>query len=144
MIVLDTNVVSELMLPSPAPQVVGWVSRQAAPTLYFTTISEAELRYGVAILPAGRRRDGLLAGIEGMLREDFAGRIIPFDRAAALAYAEIAAARRASGHPINHADCQIAAIARSVGAAVATRNEDDFEGCGINVINPWANPALPG
>ena len=80
MIVLDTNIVSELMLPSPAAQVVEWVSQQAAPTMYFTTISEAELRYGVAILPAGRRRDGLLAGIEGMLREDFAGRIIPFDR----------------------------------------------------------------
>ena len=139
MIVLDTNVVSELMLPSPAAQVVEWVSRQAPPTMHFTTISEAELRYGVAILPAGRRRDGLLAGIEGMLREDFAGRIIPFDREAALAYGEIAAARRATGHPINHADCQIAAITRSVGAAVATRNEDDFEGCGIDVINPWAN-----
>ena len=144
MIVLDTNVVSELMLPSPAAQVVEWVSQQTGPTLYFTTISEAELRYGVAILPAGRRRDGLLAGIEGMLREDFAGRIIPFDREAALAYGTIAAARRATGHPINHADCQIAAIARSVGAAVATRNEVDFDGCGIDVINPWANPALPG
>ena len=144
MIVLDTNVVSELMRPSPAAQVIEWVSQQAAPTMYFTTISEAELRYGVAILPAGRRRDGLLSGIEGMLREDFAGRIIPFDRAAALAYAEIAAGRRASGHPINHADCQIAAIARSTGAAVATRDEEDFEGCGIDVINPWANPALPG
>ena len=144
MIVLDTNVVSELMRPSPAAQVIEWVSQQAAPTMYFTTISEAELRYGVAILPAGRRRDGLLAGIEGMLREDFAGRIIPFDRAAALAYAEIAAGRRASGNPIKHADCQIAAIARSIEAAVATRDEEDFEGCGIDVINPWANPALPG
>jgi predicted nucleic acid-binding protein len=144
MIVLDTNVVSELMRPSPAARVIEWVSQQAAPTMYFTTISEAELRYGVAILPAGRRRDGLLAGVEGMLREDFAGRIIPFDREAALAYAEIASARRASGHPINHADCQIAAIAHSIGAAVATRDEEDFEGCGINVINPWANPALPG
>ena len=143
MIVLDTNVVSELMRPSPAAQVIEWVSQQAAPTMYFTTISEAELRYGVAILPAGRRRDGLLSGIEGMLREDFAGRIIPFDRAAALAYAEIAAGRRASGHPISHSDCQIAAIARSIGAAVATRDEEDFEGCGIAVVNPWANPALP-
>ena len=144
MIVLDTNVLSELMRPSPAAQIVEWVSRQAASTLYLTTISEAELRYGVAILPAGRRRDGLLAGIEGMLREDFAGRIIPFDREAALAYAEIAAGRRASGHPINHADCQIAAIARAIGAAVATRDEAVFEGCGIDVVNPWANPALPG
>ena len=138
MIVLDTNVVSELMLPSPASKVVEWVSEQAAPTLYFTTISEAELRYGVAILPAGRRCDRLLAEIEGMLREDFAGRVLPFDRDAALAYAEIAAARRASGRPISHADCQTAAIARSNGAAVATRDEDDVEGCGIDIINPWA------
>lgn len=138
MIVLDTNVVSELMLPRPAARVVEWVTEQAALTLYFTTVSEAELRYGVAILPAGRRRERLLAEVEGMLREDFAGRVLPFDRDAARAYAEIAAARRAAGHPVNHADCQIAAIARSSGAAVATRNERDFQGCGINVINPWA------
>ena len=144
MIILDTNVVSELMRPSPSARVIEWVSQQAAPAMYFTTISEAELRYGVAVLPAGSRRDGLLSGIEGMLREDFAGRIIPFDRAAALAYAGIAAGRRASGHPISHADCQIAAIARSIGAAVATRDEQGFKRCGIDVINPWANPASPG
>ena len=138
MIILDTNVVSELMLPKPAAKVVEWVSGQEAPTLYFTTVSEAELRYGVAILPVGRRRARLLAEIEGMLREDFAGRVLPFDREAALAYAEIAAARRFSGHPINHAGCQIAARARSNGAAVATRNVRDFEGCGTDVINPWA------
>ena len=137
MIVLDTNVVSELMLPSPAARVVEWVSGQAALTLYFTTISEAELRYGVEILPTGRRRESLLAEIEGMLREDFRGRSLPFDRGAALAYASIAAERRSAGHPINHADCQIAAIAHSVGAAVATRDQDDFEGCGVDVINPW-------
>ena len=138
MIILDTNVVSELMLPRPAARVVEWVSEQAEPNLYFTTISEAEVRYGAAILPAGRRRDRLLGEIDGMLREDFAGRVLPFDRDAARAYAAIAAARRSSGHPINHADCQIAAIARANGAAVATRDEDDFKGCGINVINPWA------
>lgn len=137
MIVLDTNVVSELMLPIPAARVVEWVSSQAATTLYFTAVSEAELHYGVAILPAGRRRERLLAEVEGMLREDFAGRVLPFDRNAALVYAEIAASRRSLGHPINHADCQIAAIARSNGTAVATRNERDFEGCGTDVINPW-------
>ena len=137
MIVVDTNVVSELMLPSPADAVIEWVSAQQAPTLYFTTISEAELRYGVAILPIGRRREQLLAAVEGMLREDFAGRVIPFDRQAARAYAEIASTRRAAGRPIDYADCQIAAIARSVGASVATRNVRDFEGCGIDVINPW-------
>lgn len=85
----------------------------------------------------GRRRDRLLAEIEAMLNEDFAGRVLPFDRAAAQAYASIAAARRAAGHPISHADCQIAAIARSVGAPVVTRDADGFQGCGIDVINPW-------
>jgi predicted nucleic acid-binding protein len=137
MIVVDTNVVSELMLPSPADAVIEWTSAQEAHTLYFTTISEAELRYGVAILPIGRRREQLLVAVEHMLREDFAGRVIPFDRQAARAYAAIAAARRAAGRPIKYADCQIAAIARSVGASVATRNVRDFEGCGIDVINPW-------
>ncbi len=138
MIVLDTNVVSELMRPNPVGSVLAWVARQAAPRLYLSTISEAELRYGVQILPAGQRRERLRAGIEGMLREDFAGRILPFDREAARVYAFIAAARRAAGHAITHADCQIAAIARAAGAAVATRDAHDFEGCGIDVIDPWA------
>ena len=139
MIVLDTNVVSELMRPDPTSNVVDWVAGQAAPNLYLSTISEAELRYGVEILPAGERRNRLLEEVEGMLREDFAGRILPFDSAASQAYAVIAAARRAAGRPINHADCQIAAIARCRGASVATRDVDDFEGSGIEVINPWAN-----
>ena len=138
MIVLDTNVVSELMLPSPAASVVDWVSRQAMPTLYLSAISEAELRYGVEILPEGQRRERLHGKIEGMLLEDFAGRILPFDSYAAQAYATIASARRAAGHPINHADCQIASIARSMRAPVATRDVTDFEGCGIDVINPWS------
>ena len=139
MIVLDTNVVSELMRPDPTSNVVDWVAGQAAPNLYLSTISEAELRYGVEILPAGERRNRLLEEVEGMLREDFAGRILPFDSAASQAYAVIAAARRAAGRPINHADCQIAAIARCRGASVATRDVDDFEGSGIEVINPWSN-----
>ena len=139
MIVLDTNVVSELMRPSPATNVVDWVTQQAATTLYFSTISEAELRYGVEVLLAGQRRAGLLAAIEGMLREDFAGRILPFDSDAARAYAVIAAGRRVAGRPISQADCQIAAIAHSRGASVATRNAGDFEDCGIAVVNPWAN-----
>ncbi len=137
MIVLDTNVVSELMLPSPAAGVIQWVHRQARLDLYLSTISEAELRYGAEILPAGQRRDRLVAEVDGMLREDFAGRILPFDSGAAQAYAVIAAARRAAGRPISHPDCQIAAIARSRGASVATRDVDGFQGCGIDVIDPW-------
>jgi len=139
MIVLDTNVVSELIRPNPSSIVVDWVAGQAVPRLYLTTISEAELRYGVEILPAGERRTRLLEEVEGMLTEDFAGHILPFDSAAAHAYAAIAAARRAAGHPINHADCQIAAIARCRGASVATRDVADFEGSGIDVIDPWAD-----
>ena len=138
MIVLDTNVVSELMRPDPSSNVVDWVASQAVPRLYLSTISEAELRYGVEILPAGARRTQLLDELEGMLSKDFAGRILPFDSAAAHAYAVVAAARRAAGRPINHADCQIAAIARCRGASVATRDIVDFDGSGIDLIDPWA------
>ncbi len=96
------------------------------------------MRYGAEMLPMGQRRERLIAVIEGTLRDDFPGRILPFDSAAAQAYATIAAARRAAGRPINHADCQIAAIAHSREASVATRDVSDFEGCGIEVVNPWA------
>ena len=137
MILLDTNVVSELMRPSPAVDVVDWIAAQPLSELYLSSISEAELRYGGALLPAGGRREQLLAAIEGMLREDFAGRILSFDSDAARAYAAIGVERRSAGRPISHADCQIAAIARSRGASVATRDMDDFADCGIAVINPW-------
>ena len=137
MIVLDTNVVSALMRPSPVPMVIDWVNRQTLSSLYVSTVSEAELRYGVEILPPGVRREDLLGEIEDMLLEDFPGRILSFDRDAAFLYAVIAAARRASGRPISQADCQIAAIARSRGASVATRDVNGFQGCGIDVINPW-------
>ena len=138
MILLDTNVVSELMRPSPNPKVLDWVARQGAQNLYTSAVNESELRYGVEILPAGRRRDRLFEEVDGMLREDFAGRILSFDSAAAQAYAAIAASRRAAGRPINHADCQIAAIARCRGAAVATRDVDGFDESEADVINPWA------
>ena len=139
MIILNTNIVSELMRPNPSSNVVAWVAGQAAPNLYLSTVNEAELLYGVEILQLGRRRDRLQIEVDGMLQEDFERRILPFDSAAARAYAVIAATRRAAGRPINHADCQIAAIARSREASVATRDVDDFEGIGIDVINPWAN-----
>ena len=138
MILLDTNVVSELMRPQPNAGVLDWAARQAASDLFLSTISEAELRYGVEILPAGERRDRLLDAVEAMLRDEFAGRILPFDSAAAQAYASIAAARRAAGRGIAHADCQIAAIARSRGASVATRDVGDFRGLRVNLIDPWA------
>lgn len=137
MIVLDTNVASALMSTRPVGSVIDWVNRQVSSLLYLTTISEAELRYGAEILPVGLRRESLFSEIEDMLREDFPGRILPFDREAARLYATIAASRRASGRPISHADCQIASIARSRGAAVATRDVEGFQGCGIEVVNPW-------
>ena len=121
MIVLDTNVVSALMRPGPDASVVEWVAGQAAINLYLYTVSEAELRYGVEVMPAGARRDRLLTELEGMLREDSAGRVLPFDSAAAQACAVIAAFPRAAGRPISNADCQIAAISHSRGASVATR-----------------------
>jgi predicted nucleic acid-binding protein len=137
MIVLDTNVLSELLRPTPMPQVEAWLAAQDGTSVYFTTVGEAELRHGVAILPAGRRRTALGAAIDGMLDEDFRNRILPFDREAASAYAVIAATRRAAGRPISQFDCQIAAIARAHGAGVATRNTSDYEGCGIALIDPW-------
>ena len=137
-IVLDTNVVSELIRPHPDPTVLDWAVMQDAETLFLSAVTEAELRYGVEIMAAGRRRDRLSTELEDALW-DFTGRILPFDSEAARAYAEIAAARRAAGFPISQSDCQIAAIARSHGAAVATRDAGGFEGCGITVINPWSS-----
>ena len=138
MVVLDTNVVSELMRPAPDPTVEAWVTGRAAATLFFSAVGEAELLYGVAIMSAGQRRDALASEIEAMLREDFAGRVLPFDSEAARAYAEIAAARRADGRPVSQADVQIASIACSRGMAVATRNVRDFADIGIDIIDPWA------
>ena len=139
MIIFDTNVVSELMLPNPNPNVSIWAARQELSTIFTTPISEAELRFGVEILPAGRRRKGLLEVVEDILRSQFYNRILPFDSPAAKAYAVIAANRRAIGRPINHSDCQIAAIARVNNALVATRDVHDFKSCGIEVINPWTD-----
>ena len=137
MIIIDTNVISEVLRPTPEPAVEAWLGEQDGLSIYLTAISEAELRYGVAIMTSGKRRDGLGVAIDRILRDDMAGRILPFDSAAARAYADIAATRRSAGKPISQADCQIAAIARAHNAPVATRNTPDFEGCGIHLINPW-------
>ena len=126
MIVLDTNVVSEFMRDHPRPEVLAWLDQQLATTLFVTAVTEAEVRSGVALLPRGRRRRGLAAAAERAFGVLFAERILPFDSAPARAYAVIAAGRRAAGRPISQADCQIAAIARSRGARVAT--SDDCRG----------------
>lgn len=137
MILIDTNVISELMRPTPAPEVLAWFGAHDASTLFLSSVSEAELRRGVAMLPEGRRRDLLATQVDAMLTEDFAGRVLPFDSAAAVACAAIDADRRRAGQPITFADCQIAATARAHGAALATRNVADFSGCGVEVIDPW-------
>ena len=134
---LDTNVVSELIRKSPESTVARWVSDHPLEALFFSAVSEAELRYGAAILPAGRSRDTLVFQIEAMLRDAFEDRVLPFDRDAARAYGSVAAVRRAAGRPVAPADCQIAAIAASRRMAVATRNVRDFEGMGIQVVDPW-------
>ncbi|MDE0160146.1 MAG: type II toxin-antitoxin system VapC family toxin [Acidimicrobiaceae bacterium] len=137
MIVLDTNVVSELMRPTPAPSVEEWVASRDGASLFLTAVAEAELRYGVLVMPAGHRRDVVSAALDAMLLEDFGGRVLPFDSAAANAYAAIAAARRAIGRPVCQSDAQIAAIARSRSMSVATRNIRDFEEMEVDLMNPW-------
>ena len=137
MIVIDTNVVSELMRAVPDEAVLEWFGRRTASDLCISAVTEAELRRGVAILPEGRRRDALAEAIDAMVAEDFADRVLAFDGPAAVAFATIFAERHAIGRPISFPGCQIAATARAHGAAVATRNVGDFEGCGIDVVNPW-------
>ena len=136
-VLLDTNVVSELIRKAPDPAVQAWAAGHALEELFFSAVGEAELRYGAAILPAGRRRTTLVSDIEAMLRDAFDDRVLPFDSRAARAYADIAAMRRSVGRTVAPADCQVAAIARSRDMAVATRNVRDFDGVDIEVVNPW-------
>jgi predicted nucleic acid-binding protein len=139
-IILDTNVLSELMTPAPAPKVVSWVVNQRSlETVFISTITVAEILYGVELLPAGKRRDKLESEAQAMFSEDFAGRILSFDEESARAFSQIASTRRKHGRPIADFDAQIAAIAHMHGAALATRNTADFEGCGVQLINPWVD-----
>jgi len=128
-IVLDTNVISELTRPAPMPRVMSWLDSLA--------VTAAELLYGVARLPTGRRKTELAAAVDGLLSDDFQGRVLAFDEAAARRYADIVAARERIGRPIGAADAQIAAICQTIGAALATRNTLDFDGAGVELINPW-------
>ena len=138
MFVIDTNVASELMRSEPTAAVAAWIAEHDAQDMYLTAVSEAELLYGVAILPAGKRRNALEAAMTRWLNVGFRERILPFDSVAARACAEIAAERRHADRPIGEADCQIAAISRARGATLVTRNVRDFEGTGLNVIDPWS------
>ena len=137
MIVLDTNVLSELMKPTPSADVARWTATQPPTTLYITSITQAEILHGILLLPKGKRRAALEIAADAMFVEEFSARILPFGSEAARPYAEIAARRSRAGRPISHFDAQIAAVARAHGADLATRNVDDFEGCGVKLINPW-------
>ncbi|MBO0911686.1 MAG: type II toxin-antitoxin system VapC family toxin [Acidobacteria bacterium] len=140
MTILDTNVVSETMASSPSRAVLSWIARRrAADELFTTAITVAEILYGIELLPHGKKRNKLNSEAEAMFAEDFAGRILQFDEQAARVFAHIASSRRKSGRPIAAFDAQIAAIADVRGAAVATGNTGDFEGCGIRLVNPWVD-----
>jgi toxin FitB len=138
MIVLDTNVLSELMSSSPAPAVRHWLARQVSPQLFTTSISMAEILQGIEMLPQGKRREGLSAAAQTMFTGLFLGRVLPFNEDAARAFAPIAVNRRMHGRPISLFDAQIAAIAQAHSATLSTRDTADFEHCGVQLINPWA------
>ena len=145
MIVLDTNVISEMLRVVPSPEVARWIAAQPEHRLHITAITEAEIRVGVNMMPTGKRKAQLLATIEQTLGQLFAGKILPFDSASAIAYAEISANRRSLGKPISPFDAQIAAIARAHGAAaIATRNVDDFASTGVEIVSPWTAASVTG
>lgn len=137
MFVLDTNVISEILRPEPNEVVVAWIESQPRHQLFTTAVTQAEILYGIALLPKGIRRAKLLGAAQLIFDEDFDSRILPFGADAAIHYAEIGAARRMSGRPISQFDAVIASIARLHGATMATRNAADFQDCGIDVVNPW-------
>jgi hypothetical protein len=125
------------MQATPSPRVLEWLAQQQSAELFTTTTSMAEILYGIELLATGKRRAALLAGADRMFGKVLFGRILSFDEGAARAFAQIAAARRAQGRPIAEFDAQIAAIARSHRAVIATRNTVDFEGCSVRLVNPW-------
>jgi toxin FitB len=137
MIVLDTNVLSEALRPAPAKRILNWLSAQDRSITFITVITQAEILYGLELLPAGKRKGQLQASISKLFEEEFEGKILSFDCAAAEAYSTIAAGRKVSGRPISQFDGMIAAIARVQGAKLASRNALDFVGCGIEIVDPW-------
>ena len=136
MILLDTNVISEAMKPTPDDTVRAWLDEQAAETLYLSSVTIAELLYGIGALPAGKRKDRLTEALDGVM-ELFADRVLPFDIAAARRYADLAVKARAAGKGFPTPDGYIAAIAASRGFTVATRDTSAFDAAGVAVINPW-------
>jgi len=143
MILLDTNVVSEAMKPAPHPSVRAWLDDQAIETLYLSSVTVAELLFGIGALPAGRRKDALAHVLDGMLTM-FQGRVLPFDEHAARCHADIAIAARMAGKGLPTPDGYIAAVAASRRFSVASRDTAPFLAAGVRVIDPWGNPASVG
>lgn len=141
MILLDTNVISELVRPQPEPAVEAYLAGQLRRSLFTAAVCVAEIRYGLARLPAGRRRDELTRRVEAFLAGGFGPHVLPFDAACAALYGTIRAEREGRGAPIEVEDAMIAATARAHGAVVATRNTTDFDGCGAMVVDPWLHRA---
>ena len=137
MIILDTNVISELARQIPDTGVLAWLDSLEISEVATTAVTAAELRYGVARLPDGHRKRELTVVIRGILAEDFYGRVLPFDERASVRYADVVTGRERIGRPIGVADAQIAAICRDSGATLATRNTADFEETGIELVDPW-------
>jgi predicted nucleic acid-binding protein len=136
-IVLDTNVISELTRQDPEPGVISWLDALTKAEVATTAVTAAELLYGVARMPEGRRKTELASAVHGLLGDDFRGRVLSFDEPAAQRYADIVTGRERLGRPIGVADAQIAAICRTIDATLATRNTGDFHETGIKLINPW-------
>mgnify|MGYP000864538589 CR=1 FL=1 len=140
MIVLDTNVISELWRTAPTPSVLAWMDAQAGETLYLSATTVAELRYGIAAMPPGQRRSVYQARLEAEVLPLFAGRILAFDLTASAAYAELMMRARTQGLGIAHADACIAACTAAQSFAIATRDASPFQAAGLTVINPWGEP----
>ncbi|MCY1295196.1 Toxin FitB [compost metagenome] len=137
MILLDTNVLSEMMKTKPDPNVIAWLDAQPGSELVICSVSVAEILYGIARMPNGKRKDLLAVGADTLFNKLFAGSILPFDADAAVHYAALVSASEAKGRAADMADGQIAAIARLYSAKVATRNTRDFEELGVILVNPW-------
>lgn len=137
MIILDTNVLSALMRSEPDKNVISWLDRQAPESIWITSIAEFESRYGMALLPDGKRKKTLENAFTRLLKEDLDGRVLPFDSAAAGEAALLAARRQQAGQPVDMRDTQIAGIALARRASIATRNTRHFSDLSVDVVNPW-------
>lgn len=137
MYIFDTNILSEVMKATPDPAVVAWLMACPLDAMFTTAICQTEIFYGIRRMPDGQKRHRLAAAAQALFTQEFAGRILPFDAAAASVYADLRIDRERVGRPLTVEDGMIAAIARVAGASVVTRDIEGFTGCGIPVINPW-------